>query len=234
MLTDKPEVYRTPIVEPAKRSLPILFTRPGQVYDVDPTRSELLDRVKTELSGGGPRPVDADQREYCHLYALEIVKPFDQWIVLGRTGGAEEKIGFRDIGLDPGKEYHVFEFWSKHYLGSFHDEFNFGTINPDYGCQLFCIRPIYAHPQLIATNRHISCGGYDLENIEWENRTLSGVSNVVKGDNYQVYVFEPQGFAMKEVSVTGAKVIENTESEGIRIVTIQPGDSPSVSWKIIY
>lgn len=37
MLTDKPEVYQTELAEPAKRSLPILFTLPGQVYDVDPT-----------------------------------------------------------------------------------------------------------------------------------------------------------------------------------------------------
>jgi len=234
MLTDKPEVYRTAIVEPAKRSLPILFTRPGQVYDVDPARSALINRVKTELSGAGPRAVDADQREYCHLYLLEIVKPFDRWIVLGRTGGGEEKIGFRELGLDPEQEYHVFEFWSKRYLGSFHEEFHFGTINADYGCQLFCIRPKYRHPQVLATNRHISCGGYDLENVEWNNRTLSGKSNVVKGDIYEVYVFEPQGFAMKDISVMGAKVIENVESDGVRKVTIQPGESAAVSWQIVY
>ncbi|MDH5468282.1 MAG: alpha-galactosidase, partial [Candidatus Aminicenantes bacterium] len=38
LLTDKPEVYLTPIVEPAKRAAPVLFTYPGQVFDVDPSR----------------------------------------------------------------------------------------------------------------------------------------------------------------------------------------------------
>ena len=36
MLTDRPEVYRTPRAEIAKRTAPVLFTRPEQIYDVDP------------------------------------------------------------------------------------------------------------------------------------------------------------------------------------------------------
>ena len=59
MLTDKPAVYRTSAVEPAKRAVPILFTHPGQLYDVDPSRSENLSRVDAEVSGSGPRPFDA-------------------------------------------------------------------------------------------------------------------------------------------------------------------------------
>jgi len=32
----------------------------------------------------------------------------------------------------------------------------------------------------------------------------------------------------------GAKVIENVESDGVRKVTIQPGESAAVSWQIVY
>ena len=56
MLTDKPEVYRTPLVEPPKRCLPVLFTRPGQVYDVEPSRSSQLGTVE---SGGEWRRPEA-------------------------------------------------------------------------------------------------------------------------------------------------------------------------------
>jgi hypothetical protein len=193
-----------------------------------------MDRVKTELSGAGPRPLDADQREYCHLYLLEIVKPYGQWMVLGRTGGGVGNIMFRDLGLDPALDYHVFEFWSKRYLGAFHDEFKVGDINPEYGCQLFCIRQKSSEPQVIATNRHITCGGYDLENLSWNSGKLNGTSKVVRSDMYEIYIFEPQNFAAKNVSATGGKVIENVMSGGLRKITIQPGDSATLSWEIIY
>jgi len=234
MLTDKPEVYRTAAVEPAKRSLPVLFTRPGQVFDVDPSRSALLDRVNSELSGAGPRSLDADQREYCHLYMLEIEKTFDSWLVLGRTGGDEDKITFTELGLSTDHEYHVFEFWTKKYLGVFRGGFCFGQINPEYGCQLFCIRRKEDHPQLIATGRHISCGGYEIESVDWDGRKLSGVSNLVNGDLYEIYLYEPPGFDAKDVAVTGGELTENSKSGLVRKMTVRPEKSAKASWQVGY
>lgn len=119
MLTDKPAVYRTAAIEPAKRAAPVLFTRPGQSYDVDPSRSQNLERVNSEVSGSGPRVFDAGYTPNCFLYLLEINRPFDFWWVLGCTGGDFPEIRFADLGLDPAREYYVFEFWSKKLLGSF-------------------------------------------------------------------------------------------------------------------
>ncbi len=62
MLTDPPELYRTPRAEIARRTAPVLFTRPEQIYDVDPSRSRLVGRAATEVSGSGPRAFDADKR----------------------------------------------------------------------------------------------------------------------------------------------------------------------------
>ncbi|TSA60465.1 MAG: hypothetical protein D4R41_02365 [Sediminibacterium sp.] len=43
MLTDKAEVYEnSKLIEAAKRSIPVLYTQPAQVYDVDPSRSALI------------------------------------------------------------------------------------------------------------------------------------------------------------------------------------------------
>ena len=54
LVTDKPAVYRTDAVEPARRAAPVPWTLPGQIYDVDPSRSGELARVDTEVSGSGP------------------------------------------------------------------------------------------------------------------------------------------------------------------------------------
>lgn len=71
-------VYRTDRAEAARRTAPVLFTRPGQIYDVDPSRSGRLGEVGAQLSGAGPRPFDADQRLVVPLYQLDVARPFEQ------------------------------------------------------------------------------------------------------------------------------------------------------------
>jgi alpha-galactosidase len=235
MLTDKPEVYQTDIVEAAKRTIPILFTRPGQVYEVDPTRIANLDKANSEVSGGGPRSFDADQLEYCHLYLQEISKPFENWVVLGRTGGgSENEIRYDEIGDSKDKEHLVFEFWTKTFMGVTKEKLIFPPIDSTYKCQLFCIREMQGHPQVLATNRHISCGGYDLENVEWSNNALSGRSLLTGNDRYDIYIYEPEGFAFKEFTCDGAQVSGNRKDGDVRIVSLTRNASGSVTWRAAY
>jgi alpha-galactosidase len=234
MVTDKPEVYRTEIAEAAKRTLPVLFTRPGQVYEVDPSRIANLGKVDTEVSGGGPRSFDADQAEYCHLYLTEINKEFENWIVLGRTGEETEDIGFSDLGYRIDKEYLVFEFWTKSFLGLFRDTLTFPEIDTNYHCQLFCIREKQGHPQVLATNRHISCGGFDLEFLSWSNNILSGTSSLTADDPYDIYIYEPDGFTYKDFTCEGAEIKANQKKDGLRVISLLNGESGTVTWEANY
>jgi len=230
MLTDKPSVYKTAAIEPAKRTAPVLFTRPGQIYDVDPSRSDQLGRVDSEVSGSGPRPFDAGYTPSCFLYALEIDRPFENWLVLGRTGGEFAEILLADLGLDPAKEYFVFEFWSKRLLGGFTGSFIPGPLDPKFRSQAFIIRERSIKPQLLATSRHVTGGGGDLDDVRWEGTALSGKSRGVKGDPYVLYITEPVGFVYGKTDVDGAKV-EKTEREGrlLKITLAPDGDGP-ISW----
>ena len=235
LLTDKPEVYLTPIIEPAKRATPVLFTYPGQVFDVDPSRSENLFRVDVEVSGSGPRVFDASREPKVHLFLLEINKSFGSWMLLGRTGGDFESIPFSEAGLAPDQEYYVFEFWSKRLMGSFQGSFSPGKINPRFNCQLFCIRKRLSRPQVIATNRHITCGGYDLEKLDWEEHVLTGRSRVVGGETYILYVTQPAGFSIQSASCSaGARVLKTERQDGLTLVSIRSEKSATVSWKLQY
>jgi hypothetical protein len=234
MLTDKPEKYLTPIVEPAKRTLPVPFTLPGQVYEVDPSRSSQLFRVDSEMSGSGPRVFDADQAAVCGLYLLEINKPFENWLVLGRTDVNTEKLNFADLGLNPEKEYLVFEFWTKQYSGSFTGSFIPGSIDPTYNCQVFCIRERLAHPQVLATNRHITCGSPDLENVIWDKNALSGQSLVIGGDVYEIYLTEPETFSYKSLACTDVEIITNKKSGLVRKINLKSTESKVVKWSVEY
>lgn len=234
MLTDKPAVYRTSVIEPAKRTVPILFTHPGQLYDVDPSRSENLSRVDAEVSGSGPRPFDAGYTPACFLYLLEINRPFESWCVLGRTGGDFPEIRFSDLGLDSKVEYEVFEFWGKKFLGTFTGSFSPGQIDTKYRSQVFCIRERQSHPQLIATSRHITCGGVDLSALRWDGQRLSGESELVGRDPYTLYFTEPEGYHFEKIECESLS-IEKIEREGTLVkVTFQPGESIKIAWSALF
>lgn len=237
MITDKPEVYRTHIAEAAKRTLPVLFTRPGQVCEVDPTRISNLGKVDTEVSGGGPRSFDADQLEYCHLYLTEVNKDFENWMVLGRTGPIQVedlKLKVEDLGLRKEKDYLVFEFWTKQFIGVFRETLIFPANDRTYDCQALCIREKQGHPQVMATNRHISCGGFDLDKVNWDDNILSGKSLLVGNDRYDLYIYEPEGYTFSNIVCNGAEVVENKKEGGIRIISLSREENGDAEWKLIY
>ncbi|MGH7668716.1 MAG: hypothetical protein ACRENQ_04420 [Gemmatimonadaceae bacterium] len=235
MLTDKPAVYRSVRAEIARRTAPVLFTQPEQIYDVDPSRSSLIGRAATAVSGSGPRTFDADQRLTVPLYLLDVNRPFERWSVLARTGGMDTaRIRFADLGLDPAPPYLVFEFWTKRLLGAFRVGFVPGPIDSTFKVQVFCIRAQVAHPQVIATNRHVSCGGPDLERVTWSGDTLSGTSTLVGNDEYDLYLSEPVGFLFAHASVVGATLVGASRQGAMRVIRMRSTQSATVAWRVEY
>jgi hypothetical protein len=234
LLTDKPAVYRTAAIEPARRAAPVLMTVPGQLFDVDPSRSAELDRVATEVSGSGPRVLDASLRTACDLYALEIDRPFENWLVLGRTGESVREIALADLGLDPAGEFLVFEFWSKRLLGSFTGSFAPGPLDPDFRSQALVFRERRPHPQLLATSRHVTAGGADLEDVRWADGVLSGESRIVGEDPYDIYLTEPEGFRLEGFACQGAAASEPVREGLVLRIRLSAGSSGTASWRAVF
>jgi alpha-galactosidase len=234
MLTDKPDVYRGDRVEAARRTAPVLFTLPGQAYDVDPTRSSRLSLVEHEVSGSGPRPFEADQRLHQTLYQLDIARPFERWTVLARTAGAPDTLRVTDLGLPAGRQYVAFDFWGKRFLGAFRDTIALGAVDPVFQVQVVCLRERRPRPQLLATNRHVSCGGVDLESLSWSGTALSGVSRVVAGDDYELYLSEPDGWIAESADAPGAEVVLGERRDTVRRVTVRGARAGLVTWTVRY
>lgn len=234
MLTDKPEIYSTPIVEAAIRSIPVLHSLPAQLYDVDPSRSSQLNRVDYEMSGDGARVFDASRSTPYDLFLLEINKPFENWMTLGRMGEHKNYVEFSKLGLDSQKEYLVFEFWTKNFEGSFNSGFSPSMIDPKFNCQVFTIRERKRHPQLLATNRHITCGAFELSDLKWNEKVLTGKSEVVEKDTYIIYLFEPDEYSYKEFLCDGVKVIDSLKTGNIREIKLVSETSKQIEWKAIY
>ena len=139
-----------------------------------------------------------------------------------------------DLGLRSDADYIVFEFWTKQFLGLFREKLVFPAIDSTYNCQALCIRESQGHPQVLATNRHVTCGGYDLESVKWDENVLSGTSLLTGNDRYDIYLFEPEGFTFSSIECTGAKVLENKKEGAIRIISLLRDENGNAEWKLYY
>jgi alpha-galactosidase len=234
MVTDKPEVYRSELIEPAKRAIPVLHTVPGQLYDVDPSRSMNLLRADAEVSGDRQRPFEGSIFSPYNLFLLELNTPFESWVVLGRTEEKEREILFEDLGLDRGNDYHVYEFWTGTYFGTETGGFEPGPIHPKFNCQLWVIREKRPHPQIVSTSRHISAGALELRNVAWENNRLTGSSAVVAGDPYTMILYEPEGYQFRKIEVDKANLSTNIKTGTIRTIALESPVSDTIHWQIRY
>jgi len=194
----------------------------------------LIAQADVEMSGSGPRPFDASTTTTTGLFELEINKPFENWVVLGRVDDRDKVLPLKDLGLDEKKDYLVFEFWTRHFAGMVKKQFVPGSIDTLFNCQAFCFREKLDHPQLLATNRHISCGGYDLNSLQWSNNSLSGESQVVGSDDYIIYLHETAGFNFKNIDVKNADLVANEKDGDIRKITVRSKESGLVYWSVNY
>ena len=223
MVSDKVEAYQDDgNLEGMKRSAPVLFTVPGQLYSC------------------GRRQVP--------WWLQEIDRPFDHWSVLARFQWGEKKkdknewelhgepkqeVKFADLGLEADREYLVFEFWSQKFLGKSKGSFTAPAMDDNTGMQVFAIRQARPHPWVISTTRHLSQGGVSLQAEQWDakRRVLSGRSAVVTGDPYVMSVHVPAGHRLKSAEVGGEKV-EVSGAAPIASIRIVPSATKVVDWRI--
>ena len=235
MVSDKVEVYKDDLkLEGMKRSAPVLFTVPGQLYDYS---HRGRGNYYAGLHGGE-----------ASWWLLEIDRPFDHWSVLARfqwgerqgqkhewelQGVPEREVAFADLGLPDNCEYLVFEFWTQTFLGSAKGAFTAPAMDDNTGLQVFVIREARSHPWILSTTRHISQGGVSLRDECWDGnrKILSGESAVVVGDPYVLTVHLPEDFRLQDAEVSGENM-EIANQEETAIVRIIPSATKTVEWKM--
>jgi alpha-galactosidase len=238
LLTDKLEFYRDGSrLEGARRSAPILFSLPGQLYDYDPTKTNNLAAGLRNADGGTySGPIDADQRGMeCPWWMMDISRPFESWTILAHMSWNDlpaATVRFEDLGLRSDRKYLVYEFWSKKFLGEFTGSLAVAAQKAKE-TRVFAIREELDRPQILSTSRHITQGGVDLKSVKWSSaeRRLSGESEVVAGDSYSIVVHTPKGFALATATMNGtaAEISQNGE---IATVEYLPQKTGAINWSV--
>jgi hypothetical protein len=194
--------------------------------------------VEGEVSGAGPRPFEADQRMQQTLYQLDIARPFERWTVLARTTGAPTHIALSELGLDTARTYVAFDFWDNRALGVVKGALTLAPV-AEHDVQVLCLRERVDHPQVLATNRHVSCGGVDLQDVRWAGDELSGRLQRWDALNGILHVTEPPGWeaVAVEVGEGHAELGERLDptANGIRWRRVLIASvTPAVTWKVRY
>ena len=244
MLSDKPEVYEDDSrIYGLRRSSPVLFSVPGQLYDFDPGKTDwLTNNKRTDITTGKhPSPIDGDQfGEVCTYWLNEFNTGFENWNVFHRLNWSERNqkslepvvLKFADLGLDSSKEYLVYEFWNDKMYGVLKGDFALGELEP-YGLESLAIREKLDRPQLVSTNRHLSQGAAEIEKLLWDENSLKGRSRVVMGDEYVITIYVPEDYLLQSAVINGQQARTEQNGEVLK-VSYRPAKTLSVQWEISF
>ncbi len=222
-------------------------------------RIELLKRVSPPTMDVS-YPVDLFVRQPAQVWNLPVARDFGKWNILAvfnyipqlgvlhlgnsliQKMDGEDDTPFvttldaaRDLRLDPDKEYLVYEFWSRAYVGTFRGAFTTRAVKP-YDCDVYSIVEKQDHPVLISTSRHVRQMAFDIKRVDYDasRRVLQGRSRAVSGDPYQLRVYVPDGFKAQRAEVSDGIATEMLADGNLLAVNFKSSSGNDVEWKIFF
>lgn len=140
------------------------------------------------------------------------------------------------LGLDRETTYVAFDYWANEFSGPIQ-----GTLEqtlPPGTCRILAVRPQTEHPQLLSTSRHITQGLIDVLEENWDSgtKTLSGKSQVVGGDPYELRIALPPRGSWKAARVHAEGVtakIGDATDKGVRVLIESPS-CREVAWRVVF
>ena len=182
------------------------------------------------------RPIDLFEREEARVWVLPIDCAIGQWHIVGVFNWNESEeatisVSFDRMGLTPGVDYAVFDFWPGVYCGLAKNALDV-TVPPG-SVRLLSIRPYENHPMFLATDRHFTQGATDFTALAWnaESRTLSGAFDGIENTDYAMWVLVPEGYEAKKTTVsTGPAHVEPTGE--VRKIAFHCVAAGPVNWQM--
>jgi hypothetical protein len=139
---------------------------------------------------------------------------------------------FDQLGLEPAQGYLVYDFWDDRFLGLHGERLKVLVRLAD--CVVLAVRPARGVPQLVSTNRHVTQGGVDLEQIAWNAKRgeLTGTSRVVENDEYVAAIYVPHDFEFVSAEADIADVSARHDTPATVRLVLRSLTSKPVRWKL--
>ncbi|UKJ09297.1 alpha-galactosidase [Solitalea lacus] len=230
------------------RLLPSWVALSGQFFlssdwlpDLPEDRLEIMKRCMASHSGTA-RPVDAFDRTLPTIWLATDHKKRVQRNVIGlfNWDTTKQVIGCTTewAGLQKNTSYYAFDFWEKKPLTEINDQFAYEL--PGESCKIIAVRAKTNHPVLVSTSKHITQGMIDVQDENWSNETLSGKSEIIGGDVYELRIAgltDNGNWNVAKVDVSDKEngntiqVLPQTEKGWVHILIHSKNDT-TVQWKI--
>ncbi len=184
------------------------------------------------------RPVDFFDNDLPNTWLVSDEKSGVRRDVLGLFNFHGESLKINHtlarIGLDAEKTYHAFDFWANRMLpdikGSYQDSL------PANSCKVIALREAEGHPVLLGTSRHVTQGMVDVSSEQWADHLLSGTSQLIAGDPYELRIRVPAGWVIDGGGIPGdgaaATGVKLTDSAHSTITAVDAGEAGLVRVKL--
>ena len=189
------------------------------------------------------RPVDAFTQKYPRIYDFKVSPVWHQLTFYNADYKNKMDIGVilagntaeGALGLNPDKEYYVYDFWNDAFVGKISGNSKFSQQLRPGEARMMSVHEVREHPQFISTNRHIMQGYVDLVQIEWlpGRNILSGISKITGDDPYVITV-AANGYVPKTAKVNDPDtqaVLENTDSGLVKLILTR-SENAIVEWTV--
>ncbi|HWQ93386.1 MAG TPA: hypothetical protein VN673_17075, partial [Clostridia bacterium] len=175
-----------------------------RLTDLDPVRLGILKKCFPSF-GEAARPLDLFATDRPEVFLLRVKKPFGEWLVLGIFNGEpavrkRKRVSREQLGFKPEKSYIAYDFWGEKFFGDVSNGIDVELAPASV--LLLGIHERLNRPQLLATDRHISQGGIELESVTWDpaNSELRGVSLGAPGTDHHLFIHLPEKHPWSQTS----------------------------------
>ncbi|HOW69463.1 MAG TPA: alpha-galactosidase [Phycisphaerae bacterium] len=215
---------------------------PGQVMfagdklaDLPAERMRLLQQC---LPVCDVRPLDLFPLFELHpIWALKISRPFGTWDVVSlfnwKDESAELRVRFDELGLPADRHHLVYDFWGQSFLGSFRESLSMPLAGRSNA--LLAVHPDTGRPQFLSSDRHITQGGVEVEQVAWDEvrSTLSGRVRLVEHVPARLTCLVPRGYEFASAKA-GDEVELRAERQPDRtlVVTLEAATPSTATWEI--
>ncbi len=178
--------------------------------------------------------------EMLPVWDLKVALPFASWDVVSLFNWTEKDaqvgVRFDELGLPADREYLVYDFWNQRLLGRFKTEY--ACTLPGHSNGLLAVHPALDRPQFLSSDRHITQGAVDLEDLRWNDAacTLSGRVRLVQNHPTNLVFCVPKTF--EPVSATSpspeTKLLTTPRPDGTLTLNIQRSTSGPAEWQLTF
>ena len=127
------------------------------------------------------------------------------------------------LGLDPGQDYYVYDFWNDCFVGKLKGtDMLKQTLRPGEA-RMLSIRKVEKNPQVLSTNRHLMQGHLDLDDVKWDGRRLTGRARVVAGEPFRIVI---------ALNGRQPENLKPSEDGRLAVLTLQQATNQTVAWSV--